>query len=452
MKRRAQRLRSQQRTAQLLGSGSRALQALPSRGTAGLSDALLAQCREQWQQGQWQQLAELQLSDIEQHTHRDRLALMLASAHLALGQLTQARLCVEQARDWDCDPRLIARALLAGVHNTLGRAAALGGQLERAWQHFALAAAPAAGARARTLALQSRGHQQLRSLGLALDPSAAPALSAALPQVLAAPLQALQQQAGVLQQGLAEQAGALQQLRQGLESKLQQGLEGALQQFEAYSNLQHYVQGGELMPAMHGWPVSPDFALLLVQALEEGEHDAVIEFGSGSSTQLIARVLRRRAGDRVSRPHLAFEHLPEFHARTAALLQRSGLRDQVELVLAPLTHFVTAAGDVQPYYDGLPALQDLAARLQGLPAPRLLLVVDGPPADAAPLARYPALELVLRALQPASIDVLLDDYARADEGEVVRRWREWMRGHRYQNRLTEHRVEKGACTIHFWRS
>ncbi len=432
--------------------------ATPSRQLGPLrqgsvDDALLVRCRALWLEGDWAALTAFTLADFERHAQRERLALMLAAAQFALGAFQPARRAAEQAGLWGADRRLVARTLLAGVHNTLGRAAALGGQAERAWQHFAQASAPVAGARQRLQGLQGRGRRQLQALGLSLAPLPAPAAPPALAQ---APLQALQQDlqasAGALQQGLARQAEALASAQQAIERGVERRLTQAVRQLEAYANLQQYVQGGELLPDLHGWPISPDFALLLIATLEGQAYDAVIEFGSGSSTLLIARVLRRLAGGAATVPHLAFEHMRKYLHETRSLLERAGFAEQVDLVHAPLQPFVADDGAVYNYYDGLPALRALDERLRATPSPRILAVVDGPPANSGPLARYPALELILRVLQPSLGDLLLDDYARDDEKEIVRRWQAWLAAHGYATRITEHALEKGGCTLRFWRA
>ena len=97
---------------------------------------------------------------------------MVATAHQALGQAAQTRLFVGLARQWGCDPQLIARALIAGVHNTLGRAvAAAGRQRSHALQHFADAIAAGGGAGSGGVALQDRVRHQLANMRLDSDAS-----------------------------------------------------------------------------------------------------------------------------------------------------------------------------------------------------------------------------------------------------------------------------------------
>ena len=64
------------------------------------------------------------------------LALMLATARAQLGDPQGQRDWALKAKDWGCPPRLMAQVLASGVHNSLGRAAAVVGRQEQAITHF----------------------------------------------------------------------------------------------------------------------------------------------------------------------------------------------------------------------------------------------------------------------------------------------------------------------------
>lgn len=379
MKRHRQ-LRARPRPSQLL-----ALEAATPRRVQ--ADALLTHCRELWLHGRWAELVDaLELDDLAQHAHRDRLALMLASAQMALGAFGEAQRAVQQARQWDADPRLLARVLLAGVHNTLGRAAALSGQFERAWQHFASAAGPVAGARARTLGLQARGRQQLQALGLAPAPTAPPTAT------LAAPLQALSRRAEVLQQNLQQQGAQLQALHAQWQGELQQGL-------QSIENLQALRETLTAWGLPAGWPLQAADAARTLAALHWAhaqELDAVLEWDHGPLTALLAQAL----GSARPAPLHAL-CVPDAAAREAAraTLARVPLGQRVSIFDAAET---VEAGD------GLSsALRQLAARLGGWQAPQVLVVAlqSTPPEGLA--------WRVWQQLQPASLTLLTPDLPAA---------------------------------------
>jgi predicted O-methyltransferase YrrM len=162
------------------------------------------------------------------------------------------------------------------------------------------------------------------------------------------------------------------------------------------------------MPAPGGWAVSTDLLLYLIDTVRRHRPARIIELGSGTSTCWLAWAL-----DVFKVPGIvvSLEHLPDFHRRTLDQLQAGGLQDRVEVRLAPLTD-IPLDGTSYPWYDpaGWRDLRDCD-----------LLLVDGPPGDTAPLARYPAVPLLEPALRRGAL-VVLDDYQRPDEQEIIVRW------------------------------
>lgn len=103
---------------------------LPDDGT------LLEQSRLYWLVGEWDRLAQLAETDLDSHPDRAKLALLAAGALAQLGQSDAARRLAHQARDWGCDPALMARVLLGGAYNSLGRVAQLLGDASEAARFF----------------------------------------------------------------------------------------------------------------------------------------------------------------------------------------------------------------------------------------------------------------------------------------------------------------------------
>jgi predicted O-methyltransferase YrrM len=139
----------------------------------------------------------------------------------------------------------------------------------------------------------------------------------------------------------------------------------------------------------------------------------IVELGAGSSTVLLARLLREQGGDaRLD----AIEHDAHWAAWVTARLAKEGLTSIATVTLAPLQPHPLAL-DGLPWYAGDP----LATALHGAPVD--LLVVDGPPAyePADARARYPALPSVGPSLAPGAV-VVLDDVERDGEAEVLERW------------------------------
>lgn len=97
---------------------------------------LLVRARTQWQFGDWESLANIHRDTLQHHPDRAKLALLAAAGRLQTGNNNEAKQFIRLAQDWGISKKLISQILTAGVHNSLGRAAALGNQPQRALQHF----------------------------------------------------------------------------------------------------------------------------------------------------------------------------------------------------------------------------------------------------------------------------------------------------------------------------
>lgn len=259
-------------------------------------------------------------------------------------------------------------------------------------------------------------------------------------------LKAAQLQQRQLVERIEAQQQALEELRRQLIDTVKKEALNTARQVESFLSLQALLSenGGCVVPLMHGWPVSPDLALHVAMLLKTERYDQVIEFGSGSSTLVMARMLHQLGRGRL----LTFEHLPAYRDQTAALLNSQALDGLVDLRLAPLVPRVGADGSsCSNYYDCEAALRATAQTLRASPSPKLLLFVDGPPAATGPRARQPALEAVLTYFSGCEIHVLLDDYIRQDEKEIVRRWEALLQHTERRYTHEELPLEKGASLL-----
>lgn len=99
-------------------------------------DDLLERARAHWQMGDWPALAALWERPLDTHPDRARLALLAAVGSAQLGRMDEARRAARQAQLWGCERELLARVLIGGVHNSLGRVASLHEDEPRALRHF----------------------------------------------------------------------------------------------------------------------------------------------------------------------------------------------------------------------------------------------------------------------------------------------------------------------------
>jgi len=267
---------------------------------------------------------------------------------------------------------------------------------------------------------------------------------------------------------------------QNLRQKLDIGLQNTVKQIESYIGIESYLTYGNLALPMHGWPISADFALYLIELIETHHYDLIIEFGSGTSTVLMARVMAKMIKQRqpmkqlagqevigyaeapgVSRsvhpqnrsapiescpPIMSFDHNRKFYDQTLNRLRQEGLEYLVELSHSPLRDYVATSGDHFLYYACEEKFAALAKQLAGQ-HPRILVVVDGPPGATNPHARYPAMPIILQHLAEHRLDVLLDDYSRKEEKEIVDRWIELLNQRSLKYDKQNLAFEKGACLL-----
>lgn len=130
---------------------------------------LLERSRTQWQFGDWESLAKLERDTLQHHPDRAKLALLAAAGHLQQGNSQAARQFARLAQDWGCGKKLISQILISGVHNSLGRAAAVSGRSQRALQHFQSSLQAGAANSEVRLLTEARVNQQLSLLGLPLN-------------------------------------------------------------------------------------------------------------------------------------------------------------------------------------------------------------------------------------------------------------------------------------------
>jgi hypothetical protein len=433
----------------------------PEQFVVPYDENLLECARTQWQFGDWQSLAKLDRDTLQHHPDRAKLALLAAAGHLQTDNVGAAKQCIRLAQDWGVSKKLITQILIAGVHNSLARAAAISGQQPRALQHFESAITIGTPGSDVRLLTKARVGEQFGQLGLTVPEGLASfggtvsVVHARLPplnQSLDAITETLKQQKVELDTQLKKQSDELVRVRKFLDSSLKKEVANATKQIEAFVGLQSYFATGELPNVnteRHSWPISPDFALYLIELIEIGEYDLIIEFGSGISTVIIAKTIAKMAPRRHGKTpvkFVSFDHLEQYYAQTLAQLKHADLADTVKLQHAPLQDYTAPNGEVYRYYDCQSALVDLAQQYPtgGL---RLLVIVDGPPAATGPRARYPAGPIILAHFDSAQIDLLLDDYIRDDEKEIAKLWQAELESAKLPFTITERKLQKDACLI-----
>jgi hypothetical protein len=259
----------------------------------------------------------------------------------------------------------------------------------------------------------------------------------------------LEEKTSLILNSLKDQVGKLDKMDSGIKHQLKTAAQNTVKQLEAFWSIQSYFDSSACLPELHGWPISPDVGLALISLIDTSNYDLIIEFGSGSSTELMARALltkhlaqnNRQSGALLSikselneqkniLPNIevdlparivSFDHHAEYFSKTKARLEKSGLHAIVDLVHAPLVSYKSTDGRDFLYYKCEEKIKMLERQLSGRKA-NILVLVDGPPGATNPHARYPAFELLMNYLSEHKMSIVMDDYARQEEKEIVEQW------------------------------
>lgn len=127
---------------------------------------LLEKSRTRWQFGDWASLVQVSKADLQHHPDRAKLALLIAVAHGQVGNGSELNRFSRLAIDWGCSRRLVAQALISGIHNSIGRAWMVQGAVDRAHSQFnesLLCGVPGADT---SLLLKARLAEQATQLGV----------------------------------------------------------------------------------------------------------------------------------------------------------------------------------------------------------------------------------------------------------------------------------------------
>ncbi|MCL4555831.1 MAG: glycosyltransferase family 2 protein [Gammaproteobacteria bacterium] len=97
---------------------------------------LYDKAKTQWQFGDWHSLANMDDNSLANHPEAGKLFLLKATAQSQLGNTTDAMSSLKQAQQCGIQKKLIAKLLVSGVYNTLGKTALIAGQQQRALGYF----------------------------------------------------------------------------------------------------------------------------------------------------------------------------------------------------------------------------------------------------------------------------------------------------------------------------
>jgi tetratricopeptide (TPR) repeat protein len=133
-----------------------------AQDAVGRDENLLERARTHWRLGDWESLSRLTSDELRLNPERAALAVLAAAGRLQLNQYGDAQQFIQLAREWGASRKSICEILAAGVHNNLGRVAAIDNQTTRALKHFEIAIGTASSRSDVELITRKRVAEQLR--------------------------------------------------------------------------------------------------------------------------------------------------------------------------------------------------------------------------------------------------------------------------------------------------
>jgi hypothetical protein len=192
-----------------------------------------------------------------------------------------------------------------------------------------------------------------------------------------------------------------------VELELKESIEFYYTQLEYLSGVYSLLPNLGALPPTRGWATSPDFLLKLTEVVLSEKPQFILELGSGVSTLVLnASIEKNETGKIVS-----IDHDERFVKLSESYLRSNDLREKATIEFCPLKKYNI---DNEEWFwyniDSIKFEQKID-----------ILVVDGPPRIVQKNSRYPAVPL-LHTYFAKSSRIILDDYKREDEQEIVRLW------------------------------
>ncbi|MDR1460640.1 MAG: class I SAM-dependent methyltransferase [Campylobacteraceae bacterium] len=230
----------------------------------------------------------------------------------------------------------------------------------------------------------------------------------------------------------AEQDKKLQDIKTEVLSQIRYIEKLNFAQNESFYWLAKRLKLENALPHTRGWPMSPDILLKLHEYIMSAKPKKIVEFGSGVSTVIICDALCQNGEGLL----YSIDHLEEFGAQTLQNIKKESLEKFIDLRIAPLEPW----GDEHIYKSEKPAFWYQKKCIEDIQDVDLL-IVDGPPGNTCPFARYPALPAFYDRLD-SNAQVWIDDTNRDEEKEICKVWT-----NKYNMSIKYFPLEKGLSIL-----
>ncbi len=174
----------------------------------------------------------------------------------------------------------------------------------------------------------------------------------------------------------------------------------------SYQSIEKKLGFDKALHVTEHWSAAPDFLDLISDYCLENKPQVIVECSSGTSSLILSQCCRLNGIGHI----YSLENGEEFVEKTGRQLADFYLSDYCDVIHSPLQDLCIGEDNFQWY------------ALDNFPDVEIdMLVIDGPPGFLQKHSRYPAL-LMLKDRLAESCAVFLDDAAREEEQELVKRW------------------------------
>ena len=174
----------------------------------------------------------------------------------------------------------------------------------------------------------------------------------------------------------------------------------------SYQSLEKKLGFDKTLPVTEHWSAAPDFLEIISDYCLQNKPQVIVECSSGTSSLILSQCCQLNRGGHV----YSLENGEEFVEQTSHQLDEFLLSEYCDVIHSPLQDVQLDEERYQWYaFNDLPDVEvDM-------------LVIDGPPGFLQKHSRYPALPMLNKRMAEHCA-VFLDDAAREDEQELVKRW------------------------------
>jgi len=175
---------------------------------------------------------------------------------------------------------------------------------------------------------------------------------------------------------------------------------------KTYKQLQGILNLEYDLPITQDWSAAADFLFLIKEYCLEKKPEIIVECSSGVSSLILAKCCQINKTGHV----YSLENGKEYQLKTQEILKQYQLENNADIFHAPLeTRIIN--NEKYKWYE--------VRKIENLKID--LLVIDGPPGFIQKHSRYPAIPVLFDQLADDAC-IFLDDAARDEEKEIVKKW------------------------------